>query len=221
MMAYASRARLLGVELVEEVRAMGLQIQGGRVVGVETTAGSISTPCVVNAAGFRAREVASWAGMDLPITNLKRHIFCTGPVPAYSASFPFTYEVELPWYMRREGPGLLIGMGGVESDEEDPAVDWSYLDLVIEHSLHRAPLLEQAGVKTGWAGLRPCTPDDDPILGPASHLRGFYNDCGWGGHGIMHSPAGGLILSEWIVDGRPSTLDASLFGAERFRDIEA
>jgi chitodextrinase len=190
--------------------------QGDRVVGVETTAGNIPTPCVVNAAGFRGRQVASWAGMDLPITNLKRHIFCTGPVPAYSGSIPFTYEVELPWYMRREGPGLLIGMGGVESDEEDPAVDWSFLDVAIEHSLHRAPLLEKAGVKTGWAGLRPCTPDDDPILGPAPHLRGFYNDCGWGGHGIMHSPAGGLLLAEWIVDGKPSTLDASLFGAGRF-----
>jgi sarcosine oxidase subunit beta len=216
MMAYAHHAHRLGVALVEEVRATGLRTQGERVVAVDTTGGSISTPCVVNAAGFRARQVASWAGMDLPITNFKRHIFCTGPVPAYSSSIPFTYEVELPWYMRREGPGLLIGMGAVESDEEDPVVDWPFLDVVIEHSLHRAPLLEQAGVKTGWAGLRPCTPDDDPILGPAPHVRGFYNDCGWGGHGIMHAPAGGLLLAEWIVDGKPTTLDASLFGAERF-----
>jgi sarcosine oxidase subunit beta len=66
--------------------------------------------------------------------------------------------------------------------------------------------------------LRPITPDDDPILGPAPHLRGFFNDCGWGGHGIMHAPAGGLMLAEWIVDGETTTLDAGLFGAERFAD---
>jgi sarcosine oxidase subunit beta len=183
---------------------------------VETTQGLVETPCAVNAAGFRAREVAAWAGLDLPITNVKRHIFCTGPVAAYSETFPFTYETELPWYMRREGPGLLIGMGTEESDEEDPQVDWSFLDTVIEHSLHRAPPLEAAGVKSGWAGLRPITPDDDPILGPAPHLAGFFNDCGWGGHGIMHAPAGGLILAEWIVDGNPTTLDASRFAVERF-----
>jgi sarcosine oxidase subunit beta len=216
MMAYSHHARRLGVELVEGVRATGLLTEGDRVVSVSTTAGPIATPCVVNAAGFRARQVAAWAGLDLPITNRKRHIFCTGPVPAYSRSIPFTYEVELPWYMRREGPGLLIGMGAAESDEEDPQVDWSFLDTVIEHSLHRAPLLEQAGVKSGWAGLRPLTPDDDPILGPDPHLRGYFNDCGWGGHGIMHAPAGGLLMAEWIVDGAPATFDVSHFRAERF-----
>jgi sarcosine oxidase subunit beta len=216
MMAYAHHARRLGVEFAEGVKATGLQIEGDRVVGVHTTAGFIAAPRVVNAAGFRAREVGAWAGMDLPITNLKRHIFVTGPIPTYSQPIPFTYEVEVAWYMRREGPGLLVGMGAVESDEEDPQVDWSFLDVVAEHSMHRAPALAEAEIKTGWAGLRPITPDDDPILGEASHLRGFFNDCGWGGHGIMSAPAAGMILAELIVDGETTSADISRFGAERF-----
>jgi sarcosine oxidase subunit beta len=221
MMAYVHHARRLGVEFAEGVKATGLQIEGDRVVGVHTTAGFIAAPRVVNAAGFRAREVGAWAGMDLPITNLKRHIFVTGPIPTYSQPIPFTYEVEVAWYMRREGPGLLIGMGAVESDEEDPQVDWSFLDVVAEHSMHRAPALAEAEIKTGWAGLRPITPDDDPILGEASHLRGFFNDCGWGGHGIMHAPAAGMILAEWIIEGTTdrgnlADVDISRFGAERF-----
>lgn len=216
MMAYAQQARRLGVQIVEGVEATGLQVERDRVRGVHTAQGFVAAPVVVNAAGFRARQVAGWAGLDLPITNLKRHIFVTGPVPAYAQPIPFTYEVEGPWYMRREGPGLLIGMGSEATDEEDPQVDWAFLDEVIEHSIHRAPALEEAGVKTGWAGLRPVTPDDDPILGPAPHLAGFWNDCGWGGHGIMHAPAGGMALAEWIADGQPSTLDIRAFGAERF-----
>ena len=64
--------------------------------------------------------------------------------------------------------------------------------------------------------LRPITPDDDPILGEAPHLCGFFNDCGWGGHGIMQAPAAGMALAEWIVDGAPVSLDLSHFGAERF-----
>jgi len=221
MMAYTHHARRLGVEFAEGVKATGLQIEGDRVVGVHTTAGFIATPRVVNAAGFRAREVGTWAGMDLPITNVKRHIFVTGPMPAYSQSIPFTYEVEVAWYMRREGPGLLIGMGAVESDEEDPQVDWSFLDVVAEHSMHRAPALAEAEIKSGWAGLRPITPDDDPILGEASHLRGFFNDCGWGGHGVMNAPAAGIVLADLIVDGttdRGNVMDAyiSRFRAERF-----
>lgn len=216
MMAYAGRARELGVELVEGVRVTGIEVAGGRCSGVRTTAGAISTHCVVNAAGFRARQVSAWAGCDLPITNLKRHIFFTGPVPAYDRLIPFTYDMEVGWYIRREGPGLLIGMGATESDEEDPQVDWPFLDQVIEHSLHRAPALADAGVKTGWAGLRPVTPDEDPILGPAPYLEGFWNDCGWGGHGIMHAPAAGAALAEWLVDGRPACVNISQFGVDRF-----
>lgn len=217
MMGYATQARRRGVRFLEGVRATGLEIRGGQVTGVRTPEGIIATPCAVNAAGFNARQVAGWAGMDLPITNIKRHIFCTGPVAGFEGTFPFTYEVELPWYLRREGPGLLIGMGNIASEEEDPQVDWRFLDEVIEHSIHRAPALVDAGVKTAWAGLRPVTPDDNPILGPAEHLPGFWNDCGWGGHGIMHAPAGGLILSEWILDGKPNTIAAAEgFQAGRF-----
>lgn len=219
MMAYAAQARRMGVELAEGVEATGLRLADSRVEGVESTAGTIHTHCVVNAAGFRACQVAAWAGLDLPITNLKRHIFFTGPVSAYSDSIPFTYDHDAAWYMRREGPGLLLGMGSVESDEEDPKVDWDFLDTVIDHALHRAPPLEAATVQNAWAGLRPVTPDDDPILGPVPHLQGFFNDCGWGGHGIMHSPASGIALAEWIVDGQPASVDIRGFGAERFQRV--
>jgi sarcosine oxidase subunit beta len=216
MMAYAAYARRHGARILEEVRATGLDTSGSRVRGVYTDGGYVAAPCVVNAAGFGARQVAAWAGMDLPITNSKRHIFCTGPVAAYSEPFPFTYQIEPTWYIRREGPGLIIGMGNVESDEEDPQVDWNFLDEVIDQSLHRAPPLADAGIKSGWAGLRPLTPDDDPILGPAPQLDGFWNDCGWGGHGIMHAPAGGELLAEWIVNGAPAPWDVGPYLARRF-----
>jgi sarcosine oxidase subunit beta len=216
MMAYAAAARRLGVTLSEGVRATGLEVEEDRVVGVHTTAGTIATPRVVNAAGFRAREVAAWAGMALPITNYKRHIFVTAPVPAYAGCFPFTYELEVGWYFRREGPGLLIGMGKEKSDAEDPQVDWAFLDRVVEHSLHRAPPLAAAGVMNAWAGLRSLTPDDDPILGEAPHLQGFYNDCGWGGHGIMNAPAGGMVLADLILRGHTGLVDVAPFRADRF-----
>lgn len=216
VMAYAQRARHLGVQVSQRVKAVGLEVERGRLLGLHTTAGVIATPRVVNAAGFRAREVGAWAGMALPIRNLKRHIFVTGPVPLYSGSFPFTYEYEVGWYIRREGPGVLIGMGAVESDEEDPQVDWSFLDVVGEHTMHRAPALADAEIQNGWAGLRPMTPDDKPILGEAPHLPGFFNDCGWDGHGVMHAPAGGLLMAEVILDGQATSADVSPFCVERF-----
>lgn len=216
MMGYSSQARRLGVQFMEGVEAIGLEIQGGRVLGVHSTAGLVASDWVVNAAGARAREVASWAGMDLPITNLKRHILVTGPVAAYSQSIPFTYESGKAWYMRREGPGLLIGMGASECSWNDTRVEMAFVEEIIDYAGYRAPALEEAGLMTSWAGIRPMTPDEEPILGHAPHLAGFINDCGWGGHGVMDAPAAGMALAELIVDGAATTLDISHFSVERF-----
>ena len=92
----------------------------------------------------------------------------------------------------------------------------AFVDELIDYASFRAPALEEAGLMTSWAGLRPLTPDDDPILGPAPQLAGFVNDCGWGGHGVMHAPAAGMALAELITEGAARTLDISPFRLERF-----
>jgi sarcosine oxidase subunit beta len=221
MMGYASLARKRGVRFLEGVRATGLEIAGERVVAVNSTVGIIVTKWVVNAAGAGARKVASWAGMDLPITNCKRHILVTGPVDAYPRSIPFTYDWAQSWYMRREGPGLLLGMGDQPTTPGDLMVEPAFLEEIIDYSVYRAPALVDAGMMTSWAGLRPLTPDEDPILGRAAHLENFVNDCGWGGHGVMHAPAAGMALAELITDGVATTVDLSPFRIERFGELEA
>lgn len=111
---------------------------------------------------------------------------------------------------------MLIGMGRHESEEEDPQVDWSFLDQVIDRSVHRAPSLAEAGLMTGWAGLRSLTPDEDPILGEAPHLQGFYSDCGWCGHGVMNAPAGGMVVADLITRGETDLVDVRPFRVDRF-----
>ncbi|MBN1318905.1 MAG: FAD-binding oxidoreductase [Anaerolineales bacterium] len=200
MMGYASQARRRGVRFEEGVEALNLIQENGRVRGVLTTAGSIEAKWVVNAAGSRARDVGSWAGLDLPIRNCKRHILVTGAVEGFFHPIPFTYEWEKGWYLRREGPGFLIGMGVLERAWDDVRVEPSFIEELIDYASFRAPALEDAGLMTTWASLRPLTPDDDPILGPTPQLAGFINDCGWGGHGVMNAPAAGMALAELIPE---------------------
>lgn len=221
MMAYAAQARRRGVRIREGVEATGLQIQSGQVAGVTTTDGTIGCKWVVNAAGARAQEVAAWAGLDLPITIIKRHIVVTGAVATYPQPIPFTYEVDPTWYMRREGPGLLLGMGSAEIEAVDERVEDKAIERLIDYTVYRAPALEDAGLMTCWAGLRPATPDDGPILGPVPHLRGYLNDCGWGGHGVMHAPSAGRALAELITDGKTTGVDIGPFYADRFAQVQS
>ena len=77
------------------------------------------------------------------------------------------------------------------------------------------PALAQAELAGGWAGIRECTPDMMPILGPVGGPHGFFVCAGFSGHGFCLGPAVGKLMTEWIIDGAPS-LDLSAFSWRRF-----
>lgn len=217
MQAYARGARKLGADLNEMARATNIVTEHNRVVAVETTEGRIATPLVVNATGARAHEVGAWVGLNLPITNYKRHIFITDEFPAIPRDTPFVMDSEVEWYFRKEGENVLMGMGREESTSFEPQFEPEFQAQVIERAALRAPILLEAKILRGWAGLRALTPDDLPILGLAPGVQGFANCCGWGGHGVMHAPAGGILTAEALVDGKTTSMDITPFRLERFQ----
>jgi sarcosine oxidase subunit beta len=62
------------------------------------------------------------------------------------------------------------------------------------------------------------TPDHHPILGEAREVPGFFLANGFSGHGVMHAPATGKILSDLILTGGTDLIDASLLNLTRFAE---
>jgi glycine/D-amino acid oxidase-like deaminating enzyme len=214
---FARRARELGVKIVEGVRVESLERANGRVNGVTTSAGVISSPLVINAAGPSAARVARLAGVSLPVHPRRRHIFFTEPFPAIPGPVPLTTDVASGFYFRKEMEQVLLSPGDVEDigEDFDVPMDWGKVEEAVQKAIHRVPSLEEARIAGGWAGLRPLTPDDHAIIGWAPGVEGFFVAVGFGGHGFQHSPATGRYVAEWLVDGKPS-LDLSLFDPARF-----
>jgi len=79
------------------------------------------------------------------------------------------------------------------------------------------PLLENAGVVSRLAGLYENTPDAHPIYGKTP-IDGFFLVTGFSGHGFMHGPISGLLMSEIIIDGKSITLDISMLDLSRFEE---
>ena len=216
MLGYKDGAKRLGAEVYQGVQATGIQIAQGRVIGVETTEGTIACEWVVNAAGTQAAEVGGWIGLTIPIDNRLRNIYVTESFPEIPADFPFVYDLEKEWYTRREAPGLLVGMGKRKGLEAQMGVDWVFLPEVFETAMERIPILGELGIAHGWSGVRPLSVDGRPILGPVDGVHGFINNCCWGGEGVMHAPIGGQLVAEWICDGKTTTFDAMQFLLSRF-----
>jgi glycine/D-amino acid oxidase-like deaminating enzyme len=214
---FARRARDLGARILEGVDVTGLEIEGGRVRAVRTSTGTIATPWAVNAAGPAAARVGRLAGLELPVAPRRRHIFYTDPFPEILGPVPLTTDRASGFYFRKELDALLLSPGDVQDvgDDQVAPVDWGMVDEVVEKAVHRVPALERARIAGGWAGLRPLTPDDHAIIGPAPGVEGFFLAVGFGGHGFQHSPATGRVVAEWLTEGRPST-DCALFDPGRF-----
>lgn len=219
---YISGARRQGIKLLTEVEVTGIQVKDGRIQGVVTNLGEITTPAVVNAAGPWAGEVGDLAGVEIPIVPLRRQIAVTGPIPELPPDFPFVIDFEQSLYFHPEGDGLLTGMSNPnEKVGFDQSVDPEWELVHIEAAMKRLPLLERAGIASRWAGLYEVSPDAHPILGRIPQVEGLYCIGGFSGHGFMHGPICGLLLAEEILDGGAHTLDISSLYIDRFEKGES
>lgn len=219
--AFVARARELGARFEFERAAIGLRVENGAVVGVDTPAGPIDAPMVVNAAGPHAAEVARWAGVDLPVQPIRRHCFTTEPLAFVHDRMPMVVDMSSGVYMHRESGGLLLGLANPDEPPGfETSVDWDFLPRVVEPAVHRIPALEEAEISNGWAGLYETTPDHNAVLGPPASVAGLMLANGFSGHGFMQAPAVGQLMAEWIVEGRPS-LDLHGLRLERFAEQEA
>ena len=216
VLGYIRAAQQLGVMAQTGVTVQAIQVTGGAISGVETTAGVVSTPVVFNAAGPWAGQVGRMAGIEIPITPVRRQWFTTTPLPEIPPDFPFVIDFAQSLYFHREGLGLLIGMS---NPDEPPGFDqnvdpaWELVNL--EAATDRMPLLEKAGLASRWAGLYENTPDAHPIFG-RTPVKGLYVCTGFSGHGFMHGPVAGVLMAECLLDGEATTVDISMLDLARF-----
>jgi sarcosine oxidase subunit beta len=202
---YATRARACGVKILEQTEVTGIRLAGERVVGVDTTSGPIDTRLVVNAAGPWATRVAAMVGTNVPVFPRRRHIFVTGPFPDFVNPSPLVIDRTSGFYCRTEGRSILMSPGDAQAVQGyKVTIDWRMAEETARKAMHRVPILEQAGIMSGWAGLRPLTPDEHAIIDYLPGVEGILCAVGFCGHGFQHSPAAGKVIAEMILDGQPS-----------------
>lgn len=218
VMGYVGAAQKMGVKAIENAEVTGITVSGGEVQEVQTNLGTIQTRMVLNAAGPWAGLIGDMAGVPLPIVPLRRQMFTTNPLPEVPEDFPFVIDFARSLYFHREGEGLLIGMSNQEEKPGfDQNVDEDFELVNLESAIERMPLVEKASRASHWAGLYEVTPDAHPIYG-GSDVKGFYICTGFSGHGFMHGPVSGKLMTELMLDGTYSTLDVSMLDLKRFEE---
>jgi len=221
MVGFMSWAADHDATLWKNTHVTGIQLDAKRVTTVETTRGSVSTRKVVNAAGPWAAEVAEMAGVELPVEPLRRMLVPTEPFDQFPHSAPMIIDMSNGFHFRPEALGFLLAWN---DPEETPGYktdfEPSFIEKILIRAADRVPIFENLAVnpKRAWAGLYEMTPDHHPILGEAPDVPGFFLANGFSGHGVMHAPATGKILSDLILTGKTDLVDVSLLGLARFAE---
>lgn len=220
MTAYVNHAKNKGAEVDLKTKATNILVKGDKVVGVETTSGIINTNLVVNAAGFRADEVGKWVGLKIPLRKSVNHEIITEETSILDRAYPLLeILVGEIIYVSYAGPKFnqaSIGIGDWETFGNDQTSDLPRLVSECGEAFNfRLPKFFDLNIVRHYAGIRPMSPDGFPILGPVDGLDGYINDCCWGGDGVAHGPAGGIIVSE-LITGAKQSIDMQPFLFSRF-----
>jgi glycine oxidase len=108
---------------------------------------------------------------------------------------------------------ILIG-ATVEEAGYDKRTDADTIQRLHQAAIDLVPSLKPARVLEAWAGLRPGTPDDLPILG-ATTSPGYFVATGHFRNGILLAPVTAHVLAQ-VVTGLRSEYDISAFSPGRF-----
>jgi len=219
---YLKRARELGVRVALSTPVTGAQVWGDRLMAVETPDGLVSGGYVVNACGAWSGQVASLLGVDLPVQPYRRNAYMTERFQKFPDPIPLTFDVDTGFWMRKEQDSVLFGLANpAEPPGVNLNVDWEWLPEVLDAGIDRFPLLEKARLakKQCWAGLYGISPDHMPILGRHPEMPSYLHASGFSGHGVMHSPATGMLIAEEILDGRAHSINIDELRITRFRNM--
>jgi sarcosine oxidase subunit beta len=221
MTGFAKRARHLGVRTWLETVVTGIDVKEGRVAGVGTSRGYVSTGAVVNAAGPWAADVARLARVEIPVQPLRRQIVKTEPFEQLSSQLPMVIDMTTGFHFRPEGSSYLLAWPDPEETYGFRTdFDYGFIEKILTRAVSRVPVFADVEVnpRRCWAGMYEVTPDHHAIIGAAPGVEGMFLANGFSGHGVMHSPATGKIVSELILHGSSTFVDAPMLRAERFKE---
>jgi len=214
---YAAAAAARGAEIRTRTAVLGIEttVDGNAIV--QTADGLYLTPTVICAAGAWSRKVGAMVDVDLPVEPLRRQVAFTAPLRGRPPRVPFTIDYSTTAYFHGyEAGGLLLGWA--DPDEapgfvRDVSTGWH--GPLREALTLFAPAIAEAPIVGGWAGLYEMTPDCNALIGATDVGFRFLYATGFSGHGFLQAPAVGECITDLYL-GRPTVVDVSPFGVERF-----
>ena len=230
-LALVMGAKARGARVLEDTAVTEILRDNGRITGVRTAFGDVTTEKLVICGGLWSRALAAGIGVPAPLLPCEHYYLLTKPIEGIEGHLPTLSDHDAHLYIRDDVGGLLVGCFEPQAIAVDPASlgenfafsllngDWDHFEPMMLNALHRIPALETAQVRTLLNGPESFTPDGSFLMGEAAELRGLYLGCGMNSVGVASGGGAGWALAHCVIEGA-LPFDLGETDPRRFHELE-
>jgi heterotetrameric sarcosine oxidase beta subunit len=204
---YARGASERGVDIVQNCEVTGIEIDGGRVTGVETTRGSIKASKVAIVVAGSSSRVAAMAGLRLPVESHVMQAFVTEgvkPLLDHVVTFGAGH-----FYVSQSDKGGLVFGGDIDGyNSYAQRGNLPTLEDVCEGGVALMPAIGRLRILRGWGGVVDMSMDGSPII-DRTPVDGLYFNGAWNYGGFKATPASGWCFAHLIARDAPHPVAAA------------
>ena len=202
-----------GVDIVQNCEVTGIDREGGRVTGVQTTLGPVKAGKVGVVVAGHASVLADMAGFRLPIDSHPLQAMVSEPIKPVLDCVVMSNAVHV--YVSQSDKGELVIGAGIDSfNSYAQRGSWQIIEGQMGALVELFPVFSRLRLMRSWGGIVDTCPDASPILSKTP-VEGLYFNCGWGTGGFKATPGSGWAFAHTIARDQPHPINAP-FSLERF-----
>ncbi|THD72657.1 sarcosine oxidase subunit beta family protein [Thalassobius vesicularis] len=211
---YARACSGMGMDIIQQCEVTGVRREGGRVVGVDTTKGSIDCDKLGIVVAGHSGVMAEKAGFRLPIESLALQALVSEPIKPCMDVVVMANTVH--GYMSQSDKGEMVIGGGTDGfNNYTQRGSFHHIEETIRALIETFPMISRLKMLRQWGGIVDMTGDRSPILSKTP-VEGIFVNCGWGTGGFKAIPGSGWAMAELMAKGHSPLADE--FGLNRFAE---
>ncbi|WP_299649880.1 sarcosine oxidase subunit beta family protein [uncultured Jannaschia sp.] len=211
---YARACTDMGMDIIQRCEVTGIDRDGGRVTGVQTTQGPIGCDKLGIVVAGHSGVLAKMAGFRLPLESVALQALVSEPIKPCMDVVVMANTVH--GYMSQSDKGEMVIGGGTDGyNNYTQRGSFHHIEETLRALVETFPMISRLKMLRQWGGIVDVTGDRSPILSKTP-VEGIYVNCGWGTGGFKAIPGSGYGMAELLAKGH-SPLTAA-FGMERFRE---
>lgn len=193
-----------GVQILEQTAVTAWRATPSRIDAVTTAQGAIAADVFVLAAGAWSRELLGEQGVAIPIKPVRGQIVLFKSEPGRLRQAVYRDGL---YIIPRDDGHILAGSTLEDVGFDKGVTEAARIDLS-RRAAELLPFLEQTPMVGHWAGLRPGSPDNIPIMARHPRLENLYLSSGHFRYGVTMAPASAQLMANLIL-GRPNPIDVA------------